>query len=151
MRVLTKGKILEFLQGYPVYLLALTLAGVTAFLGFYLLAIFPPIGFVLLYILQDRIPLTTFTPFIVGPAIPAAIVFYLILKRTRLKLTIPAVLVAYIAGSATAILLLPLIATPSVTRLQGFLIFLGLACSVGYAFVYWRRVPQEPHSAKADT
>ncbi|QUS58700.1 hypothetical protein [Pseudovibrio brasiliensis] len=147
---LTKGKILEFLQSYPVYLLALTLAGVTAFLGFYLLAIFPPVGFVLLYILQDRIPLTTFIPFILGPAIPAAIVFYLILRKTRLRLTIPAVLFAYLAGSATAILLLPLIATPSVTRLDGFLIFLGLACTIGYAFVYWRRIPQNPHSPKAD-
>ncbi|AEV39597.1 hypothetical protein PSE_p0015 (plasmid) [Pseudovibrio sp. FO-BEG1] len=139
MSGLTKGKILEFLQGYPVYLLALTLAGITAFLAFYLLAIFPPVGFVLLYILQDRIPLTTFIPFIAGPAIPAAIVFYLILRKTRLRLTIPAVLVAYAAGNATAILLLPLIATPAVARLDGFLIFLGLACSVGYAFVYWRR------------
>ncbi|MFS8184529.1 hypothetical protein ACMG4P_23645 [Pseudovibrio denitrificans] len=151
MSGLTKGKILEFLQGYPVYLLALTLAGVTAFLGFYLLAIVPPIGFALLYILQDRIPLTTFIPFIAGPAIPAAIVFYLILKRTRLRLTIPAVLFVYLAGSATAILLLPLIATPSFTRLGGFLIFLGIACTAGYAFVYWWRIPQEPHSPTADT
>ncbi|SFU06077.1 hypothetical protein SAMN05444141_107233 [Pseudovibrio denitrificans] len=151
MSGLTKGKILEFLQGYPVYLLALTLAGVTAFLGFYLLAIFPPIGFALLYILQDRIPLTTFIPFIVGSAIPAAIVFYLILRKTRLRLSIPAVLFAYLAGSGIAILLLPLIAAPSVTRLDGFLIFLALACTVGYAFVYWRRIPQAPHNPKADT
>jgi uncharacterized membrane protein YwaF len=150
MSGMTKSKILEFLQAYPVYLFALTLAGITACLAFYLLAIFPPIGFVILYILQDRIPLTTIIPFIVGPAIPAAIVFHLILRRTRLRLSLVATFISYFAGCSIAILLMPLIARPSVTMLDGFLIFLAIACTVGFAFVYWQRVPNTPQPVKAD-
>ncbi|KZL22412.1 hypothetical protein [Pseudovibrio sp. WM33] len=148
MSGMTKSKILEFLRGYPVYLFALALAGITACLTFYLIAIFPPIGFVILYILQDRIPLTTIIPFIAGPALPAAIVFHLILRRTRLRLPVGANLISYLAGTSTAILLMPVIATPSVTMLEGFLIFIGLACTAGYVFVYWQRIPKR---SKADT
>ncbi|KZK90950.1 hypothetical protein PsAD5_04088 [Pseudovibrio sp. Ad5] len=148
MSGMTKSKILEFSRGYPVYLFALTLAGITACLAFYLLAIFPPIGFVMLYILQDRIPLTTIIPFIAGPALPAAIVFHLFLRRTRLRLPVGATLISYLAGTSTAILLMPVIAMPSVTMLDSFLIFLAIACTVGYAFVYWQRIPKR---SKADT
>ncbi|KZK88490.1 hypothetical protein PsAD46_02448 [Pseudovibrio sp. Ad46] len=148
MSGMTKSKILEFSRGYPVYLFALTLAGITACLTFYLLAIFPPVGFVILYILQDRIPLTTIIPFIAGPALPAAIVFHLFLRRTRLWLPVGATLISYLAGTSTAILLMPIIATPSVIILEGFLIFMGIACTIGYAFVYWQRIPKR---SKADT
>lgn len=76
------------------------------------------------------------------PSIPAAVVFHLFLRKTALRLPISATIFSYFAGSGTAILLMPLIATPYLSQLDGFLIFIGLACTVGYAFVYWQRVPK---------
>lgn len=148
MSGMTKSKILEFSRGYPVYLFALTLAGITACLTFYLLAIFPPIGFWVFIVFREQIPTEAIAPIIMVPSIPAAVVFHLFLRKTALRLPISATIFSYFAGSGTAILLMPLIATPYLSQLDGFLIFIGLACTAGYLFVYWQRIPKR---SKADT
>ncbi|WP_050773949.1 MULTISPECIES: hypothetical protein [unclassified Pseudovibrio] len=146
-----RDRIFEFFRLYAIYNIAIVLAGLTTFIVFALLVRFTPVGFIVFMFLREVTRTEDVAPLILVSSLPAVSVFYFFLKRTALRISLKATFLCYAAGNATAILLLPLIATPSVTRLDGFLIFLGLACTVGYAFVYWRRVPNQPHSPIVDT
>ncbi len=68
-------------------------------------------------------------------SLPSPWIFWRILKETRLQFSVLSVMVGYFLGLIALIFAIPIIATPFVSPLVGFLVYGCLAWIVGSIFV----------------
>ncbi len=146
-----KGTLIEFLRLYAIYIFALMLAATVTFINFMFLMT-SSLVIVLLYIAR-LLPSDIGSSFLALAAFsaPAAFIFHIFLKNMAFAIRKCTTFISYAAGNLIATVLLRLVDRAALSVPDGLLIFSGLACTAGFAFLYWQRIPDQIEIFKAET
>lgn len=120
---------------YLSYCLGLGVSILTAWLFFMLIVSIPQTSIIIFVVFMESAGTDAYFLLFLFLSIPSLLMFWVTMKLSVLKVSFGSVLICFALGHCILLFLIPSIAKPEITQLAGFLIFVAIALTGGFALV----------------